>query len=176
MTELHDRKLVERFLARRDEEAFRQLFRRHSPRLFAFALRLTSGRRDEAEDLVQDTWLRASKRLPAFEWRSALGTWLCAIAINCARERLRRRAVDTAGDAAAAERVASAAASPVTTIDLERAIASLADGYREVFELYEIDGFTHAEIAQTRGTTVSTSKTQLSRARALIRAKLKGLS
>ena len=174
MTELHDRELAERFIARRDEEAFRQLFRRHSPRLFAMALRLTGGRRADAEDLVQDTWLRAARRLPNFEWRAALSTWLCAIAINCARERQRRREVNAAGDAAAAERVAAAATSPVTSIDLERAIASLADGYREVLELYDIEGFTHAEIAESRGVAVSTSKSQLSRARALIRAKLKG--
>ncbi|TAK16858.1 MAG: sigma-70 family RNA polymerase sigma factor, partial [Acidobacteria bacterium] len=126
MTELHDRELVERFVARRDEEAFRQLFRRHSPRLFAMALRLTGGRRADAEDLVQDTWLRAARRLPNFEWRSALGTWLGAIAINCARERLRKRAVEAAGDAEAAERVEAAPSSPVDAIDLERAIASLA--------------------------------------------------
>ena len=173
MTELHDRELVEKFLARRDEEAFRQLFRRHSPRLFAMALRLTFGRRADAEDLVQDTWLRASKRLPKFEWRSALGTWLGAIVINCARERARRRTIEAAA-AGEAERIAAPGSSPVTAIDLERAIASLADGYREVLELYEIEGFTHAEIAESRGVAVSTSKSQLSRARALLRAKLKG--
>lgn len=138
------------------------------------ALRLSGGRRADAEDLVQDTWLRASKRLALFEWRSALGTWLCAIAINCARERARRRAVEIAGDADAAERIAAPARAPAASIDLERAIASLADGYREVLELYEVDGFTHAEIAASRGVAVSTSKSQLARARALMRAKLKG--
>lgn len=138
------------------------------------SLRLTGGRRADAEDLVQDTWLRASKRMPTFEWRSALGTWLGAIVINCARERMRRRSLETAMDADAAERVAASALSPVTIIDLERAIASLADGYREVLELYEVEGFTHAEIAEQRGVAISTSKSQLSRARALIRAKWKG--
>jgi RNA polymerase sigma-70 factor (ECF subfamily) len=172
---LHDRELAERFLTRRDEEAFRQLFRRHSPVMFAIALRLSAGHRADAEDLVQDAWLRASRRLPKFEWRSALATWLCAIVINCARERMRARTLQTSGDAEAAARVAAPGASPWTSIDLERTIASLADGYREVLELYEIEGLTHAEIAESRGVAVSTSKSQLSRARALIRAKLKGL-
>lgn len=174
MTELHDRELVARFIRRKDEEAFRELFRRHSPRLYAIAFRMMGGRVADAEDVVQDVWLRAATQLRGFEWRSALTTWLTSIAINCARERLRRSGRDAIGDVDVAEAATPPVSSRVSAIDLDRAIASLADGYREAIVLHDIEGYTHEEIAAGRGVSVGTSKSQLFRARALVRARLKG--
>jgi RNA polymerase sigma-70 factor (ECF subfamily) len=169
---LQDKELVERFVQRGDEEAFRQLFRRHSPRLYALARRLTGGDDADAEDIVQDTWLRASRQLGRFEWRSALTTWLSAIVINCARERMRTTSrLECPADL---EDPPAPVRSPVAGIDLERAIARLADGYRHVLVLHDIEGLTHFEIADALGIAVGTSKSQLSRARALVRADLKG--
>lgn len=174
MTELHDRELVERFIRRKDEEAFRELFRRHSPRLYAVAFRMMAGRAADAEDIVQDVWLRAATQLRGFEWRSALTTWLTSIAINCARERLRRSGRDAVLDVDVAAVATPPVVSRVSAIDLDRAIASLADGYREAIVLHDVEGYTHEEIAAGRGVSVGTSKSQLFRARALVRARLKG--
>jgi RNA polymerase sigma-70 factor (ECF subfamily) len=77
--ENRDEALVARFLASGDEEAFRLLFRRHTPRLYGLAFRLMAARASEAEDVVQEAWQRAAIRLGRFEWRSALSTWLGAI-------------------------------------------------------------------------------------------------
>jgi RNA polymerase sigma-70 factor (ECF subfamily) len=157
-----DRELVERFVQQRDEEAFRLLFRRHTPRLYAIALRLLAQRTAEAEDAVQAAWQRASARF---------ATWLTAIVINCARERLRSRTWNVEapleGEFRGHERPPGAA-----TIDLERAIAALPDGYREVLVLHDVEGMTHTEISAHLGIAAGTSKSQLFHARRRVRALL----
>ncbi len=85
-----DRLLVRRFLASRDEASFRALYRRHTPFLFRFLLRLTGGRDGDAQEGVQETWVRAAARLKEFQWRSTLKTWLAGIALRWWREEARR--------------------------------------------------------------------------------------
>jgi RNA polymerase sigma-70 factor (ECF subfamily) len=127
-------------------------------------------RGDEAEDVVQETWQRAAGRVGAFEWRSALSTWLSGILINCARERLRKPGVEPMDPVAIDLLVARAAREPA--IDLERAIAALPDGYREVFVLHDVEGLTHEEIASRLDVAAGTSKSQLFHARRALRARL----
>src|SRR5262245_26022215 len=86
---LSDRDLVERVTQRRDEDAFRQLYRRHSPALFRIAARLARKEATSAEDLVHETWIRAFDRLGGFEWRARLATWLTGILLNLVRETWR---------------------------------------------------------------------------------------
>lgn len=167
-----DRHLVEAFLAG-DEDAFRQVFRRYGPRLYALALRLTGGRAADAEDVVQECWVRAARSLAAFEWRSQLSTWLTAILINCARESTRRSPPPTDADIATAWAPAHPRAQ---AIDLDRAIAALPDGYREVLVLHDVEGYTHAEIATRLGVSAGTSKSQLFHARRAVRARLSSVS
>ena len=163
--------LVARFVRHGDEEAFRLLFRQHSPRMYAMALRLMGGRAADAEDVVQDAWLRAAAKLGAFEWRSALSTWLTSIVINCARERLRAKPTISADDVDAPAPAVAPAAS-AERIDLDRAIAALPDGYREVLVLHDVHGLTHEEIAQMLDVAPGTSKSQLFHARRAVRARL----
>ena len=77
-----DRELVAAFLAGRGEAEFRRLYAAHAPRLYLWLLRLCGGRETEAEDLMQETWLRAAEKLPEFRWESALSTWLGGIGWN----------------------------------------------------------------------------------------------
>ncbi len=84
-----DHALVERFLRARGEDAFRALYRAHTPALYALALRLTGGDQGEAEDLVQESWVRAVRALSSFRGRSALRSWLCGLLVNVRRERIR---------------------------------------------------------------------------------------
>jgi len=182
-----DRELVARFLARRDDEAFRALFRRYSPRLLAMALRLTGGRHADAEDVVQEAWTRAVQRLAGFEWRSSLSTWLQSIVINCARERWRTATWESLDDP---DRLETAERGTVRTthvavrtahgtseaIDLERAIAALPEGYRAVLVLHDVEGYTHLEIAALCGIAEGTSKSQLFHARRALRARLPRVS
>lgn len=85
-----DRSLAELVLGG-DELAFRLLYRRHSPRLYLLVLRLLGGAEADAEDVVQETWLKATERLNTFRWEASFGSWLSAIGLNVARETLRRR-------------------------------------------------------------------------------------
>lgn len=168
-----DRALVSQFLNQRDEAAFRSLYRRHAGFLHRFLMRLT-GRAADAEEGVQETWARACRGLPRFQWRSSLPTWLAGIAVRWWREEARRRgrSSDTSEDAAI-EAVAPIRME-IDRIDLERAFASLAGGYREAILLHDVHGYTHEEIAEMLGVDTGTSKSQLSRARRALRARLTG--
>jgi RNA polymerase sigma-70 factor (ECF subfamily) len=162
-----DRDLVRTFVDRGDEEAFRLLFRRHTPRMYATAVRLTGGVSRDAEDVVQSAWLRAARQLGQFEWRSALSTWLIGIVINCARELRRARP----GCEVPPEVLEHQAAPPHAgrDLDLERAIAALPEGYRQVLVLHDVEGMTHTEIAAALGIVEGTSKSQLFHARRAVR-------
>jgi RNA polymerase sigma factor (sigma-70 family) len=169
---LSDRELAARFVAHRDERAFRELFGRHTPALYRLAVRLLGGAGRGAEDAVQEAWLRAARRLGVFQWRSSLRTWLCGITVNCCREELRERpSCAPAPDGGEAVQQPHPSA---LGLDLEQAILALADGYREVFVLHDLEGWTHDEIATRLGIAIGTSKSQLSRARRALRRHLTG--
>lgn len=166
-----DKMLVDRVIAKRDEEAFRTLYRRHTPYLFQLVSRLQARSEAEAEDIVQETWIRAGDAFVRFRWDSTLRTWLSSIALNLTRDWLRRN-----GKREAVEFRPEARAVPPTAIpervDLERAIASLPDGYRAVLVLHDIEGFTHVEIGERLGIEPVSSRTQLCRARGALRSAL----
>ncbi len=166
-----DRKLVADFLARRDELAFRRLYRSHTPRLYQLVLRLVNGNEREAEEVVQDTWVRAAERLHLFRWEARLQTWLVGIAVNRCRELFRQRqprAADTL-----AENLPAPNFDAHAQIDLERALAALPEGYREILVLHDISGYTHQEIGAMLGLHSGTSKSQLFHARQALRAALR---
>lgn len=173
--EPEDRLLVSRFLERRDESAFRDLYARHSGALYRFLLRLT-GRAGDAEEGVQETWVRACRALPRFEWRSALSTWLAGIAIRWWREELRRRGTDARPEEPTGSDPSAAGIQlrEIDRIDVGRAIAGLAVGYRESILLHDVWGYTHEEIAEMLDVDVGTSKSQLCRARRALRARWTG--
>ncbi|MDA1370367.1 MAG: RNA polymerase sigma factor [Proteobacteria bacterium] len=166
--------LLESLRRERDESSFRALYRRHTPMLFAMAIRLT-GKRSEAEELTQETWVRAVERIDRFDGRALLSTWLTGILLNCLREARRRYARDHAAidDAeSASAKIIPVFPGPHTLVDaaeVERALSQLAAGYREVVLLHDVYGHTHLEIADMLGIQEGTSKSQLMRGRAQLR-------
>lgn len=166
-----DALLVARLVRDRDPDAFHALYARHTPMLHALALRLTSSAAD-AEDVVHDTWLRAASALRTFRGESAVRTWLASVLINRVRE-LRR----TRDHAPLDDHIEIANPEPLPTridpIDLERALAEMPDGYREIVLLHDVEGFTHEEIGFMLGIEPGTSKSQLSRGRRWLRQNLK---
>lgn len=176
-----DHELVIHFLTNREEKAFREIYRRHGPKLHQLVVRLVGSENGDADDVIQATWTRAVESLSGFRWESNLRTWLTGIAINCTREHRRRTGrMDAPGfDADELDRMAgSAAANRVTRaierIDLERAIAALPTGYRDVLVLHDVEGYTHREIGGFLGIESGTSKSQLARARNAMRLRLNG--
>lgn len=162
-----DRELVRAFLRRREETPFRVLYRRHTPALFRVAWRLV-GIRQDAEDIVQETWIRAAEALPRFAWRSSLRTWLVGIVVNLCRELGRARG-RISGINHSPEATRHATIETQDRVDLERAISRLPAGYREVVVLHEIEGYTHKEIGLLLGIDEGTSKSQLHHARDALR-------
>lgn len=140
-------------------------------------LRLTGNRRD-AEERTQDVFVQAWTRLSTFRGDSALSTWLHRLTVNLVltERRSTRRREERVVTVEALERVERVAAGSRQSfdhgVDLERAIARLPDGAREVFVLHDIEGYTHDEIANACGIAEGTSKAQLFRARRLLREML----
>jgi RNA polymerase sigma-70 factor, ECF subfamily len=166
-----DRTMVNAFLATRDEAAFRRLYARHAPALYLLALRLTGGAHSDAQDAVQEAWMRAATRLGGFRWASSLRTWLCGITVNCCREIVRERGAPDALE----ERDVEVAAPPAgVALDLEQLVRRLPAECRQVLVLHDLEGYTHAEVGLFLGIEVGTSKHQLFRARRRLRAWLSG--
>ncbi len=169
MTEhLSDRKLADLVVQQGDEDAFRVLYRRHTPAVYRFVLRLLGGNVQEAEDVIQETWMRAARGLEGFRWKSALKSWLTGIALNRVREMARKKKrslVEVGGE----WEMAAVASDPGQRIDLDRALELLPPGFRTVLVLHDVEGFTHQEIGSRLGITDGTSKSQLHGARKAMR-------
>jgi RNA polymerase sigma-70 factor (ECF subfamily) len=167
-----ERALCQRVMEAGEERAFRELYRRHTPALYQLVLRMLGGSQPDAEDVVQDAWVRAVRQLGGFRWESSLRTWLSAIALNLAREALRRRGRAPMTELPEDLGRPSHALRDGQRIDLERAIERLPEGYRTVLVLHDVEGFTHEEISRQLEIAVGTSKSQLFDARRAMRAML----
>jgi len=159
-----------------DMAAFERLYRAHVGRVHGLCLRMTSNP-DTAEDLTQETFVSAWRSLSTFEGRSGFGTWLHRIAVNAVMARGRspqgRGEVSlTLDDGEEREFEAHDDMDTATPIDLERAIATLPPGARDVMVLYGVYGYSHEEAADMLGVAVGTCKAQLHRARRLLRERM----
>ncbi len=162
-----------------DLGAFEELYRQHAGRLYSVACRMV-GNPSDAEDLLQEIFLSAHRKLDSFRGESALGTWLYRLATNLCLDHLRSRAARTSqltgtlddepGLADAGSR--TLADSALTRMDLERALAQLPDGCRAAFVLHDIEGLEHREVADALGIAEGTSKSQVHKARLRLRALL----
>ena len=168
-TDTTDRDLIDAVLKLGDEQAFRKLYRRHTPRLLGFVSRLLSGDDADNEDIVQETWIRACEQLSRFQWRSTFSTWLLGIGLNIVRDNLRRNSRSRTLIKNISLDATAKKDDNETRIDLERAIQMLPDDNRLVLVLHDIEGFTHQEIAVKLDIPVGTTKSQLFRARKMIR-------
>ncbi len=162
-----------------DLGAFEELYKAHAPRLYSLACRMV-GNQSDAEDLLQEIFLAAHRKLESFRGESALGTWLYRLAANQCLDFLRSRAARASQvtDALDDERGMSEvpghglADRTVTRMDLERALAQLPDGCRAAFVLHDVEGLEHREVAEALGIAEGTSKSQVHKARLRLRALL----
>jgi RNA polymerase sigma-70 factor (ECF subfamily) len=157
---------------RGDLTAFERLYRAHTGRVTALCLRLT-GDRQRAEELMQDTFVRAWEKLESFRSESTFGTWLHRVTVNLflVAERGDRRRLARVEPTDALEELPVAtvgSGDPGDRIDLERAIAALPEGARMAFVLHEVEGYKHEEIAAMAGIAAATVRAQLHRARRLL--------
>lgn len=158
-----------------DPDAQRALYDAHVDRVYRLAWRL-AGDDDLARDFTQDAFVRAFQRLGEFRGDSAFGTWLHAITVSVSLNGLRKVKRIRAREAPLehAESIGGTArrADPDLRQRLHAAIDALPTGYRTVFVMHDVEGFTHEEIAASLGIQPGTSKAQLFRARAKLREAL----
>jgi RNA polymerase sigma-70 factor, ECF subfamily len=158
-----------------DQTAFRDLYHQLAGRVYALCLRLT-GDASAAEERTQDVFVRAWDKLRSFRGESLFSSWLHRLAVNVVMNERRTtiRREQRVTPMATPEVLERGKGEPTVglSIDLERAIAALPEGAREVFVLYDIEGYSHGEIAELTGIAEGTSKAQLFRARQLLREKL----
>ncbi len=170
--DITDRVLTDAVIQSGSEEAFRELYCRHTPRLLGFISRFLARTDAEAEDVVQETWLRACKALDRFRWDSVFSTWLLGIGANVARDHIRRHARSNEISMENLPDPPGRVDIPEDRIDLERSIELLPDGYRTVLVLHDVEGMKHTDIAEVLDISIGTAKSQLSRARQALRGLL----
>lgn len=185
--DLEDAVLVERVLGG-EREVFNELVERHARKIFRLARHITKNE-DDASDVLQEAFLKAYSRLDQFHGDAKFYTWLVRIAVNEALMRLRKRKGDrtvsldqdveteegsmqreVSDDGPDPEEVYSR---EETRKILENAIDSLADTYRSVFVLRDVEGFSTEETAEVLDLSVSAVKSRLLRARLQLRDKLR---
>ena len=170
-----DRQLADAVVQGGDERAFRSLYRHYTPMLYPFVLRVLGGSVADAEDVVQETWVRAVKQLGKFRWESSLRTWLTAIALNLSREVLRKRGRQKTEELTPEHVLPARPGREHERLDLEKAIARLPAGYRTVLVLHDIEGHAMPEISDTLEVNVNTLYARLRAARADFGAAVKAL-
>ncbi len=173
-----------------DEAAFTELVERHQGRVYQHASRLM-GNAQDAEEVLQDTFVQVFRNLDRFEERSRFSTWVYRIATNEALMRLRRVSrqrevaledLPVAAVDRASEELRAFARSPLDHVmdreireALQRALEELPEEYRVVFVLRDVDELTNAEAAEILGLTVAAVKSRLHRARLFLRDRIAGL-
>jgi RNA polymerase sigma-70 factor (ECF subfamily) len=170
-----------------DAKAFNELLRRYERKIFRLALHITQNRED-AEDVLQETFLKAYEHLDQFQGQSKFYTWIVRIAVNQALMKLRKRksdrsvslddTIDTGEDTVARE-IAAWDENPEQQYgreELNRILTSAVDGltpiYRAVFVLRDVDGLSTEETAEALELSVPAVKSRLLRARLQLRDKL----
>jgi RNA polymerase sigma-70 factor (ECF subfamily) len=175
---LSDEELV-RECVKNNAKAQEQLYKRFASKMYGICLRFVRYR-IEADDIMQDGFVKVFENLKYFRSSGSLEGWIKRIIINTAinyynKNTLRQNDeidIDTSNTLGQKEIIDETAISNIARKELLEIINELADGYRIVFNLYVIDGYSHKEIAEMLNISENTSKSQLSRARKVLQEKI----
>ncbi len=160
-----------RLAAEGDVRAFERLYRSHVDRVYSLVRRMLG--EELADEVTQDVFVRAWRKVDTFRGDAAFGTWLHSLAVNVVLGRRRKLAIRRErflGDPSAVLETTSRGRSVAPQgPEFEAGLRELPDGAREVFVLHDMEGYKHREIAEMLGVTVGTTKAQLHRARMAMR-------
>ncbi|MBR1873188.1 MAG: sigma-70 family RNA polymerase sigma factor [Bacteroidales bacterium] len=158
-----------------DRSSQKRLYDSLAPKMFALCLRYM-GRRDEAEDVLQDGFVTLFSKLDSFSGEGSFEGWARKIFVNTALMSLRKRdALKMSDDLDTARSLSTPSPSQLQNIGYKELLGLVADlpaGYRTVFNMFVVEGYTHKEIAQHLGISEATSRSQLQRARMLLQEKI----
>jgi len=163
-------------LSDKEQQQFHELYETHHRRVYSTCLRMTRDA-SEAEDLTQEVFVRLFRTLGSFRGESAFTTWLHRLTVNHVLMHFRKRKVRAERPTADGEPPVQVLAAShdhkrtniVDRILLSEVISKLPNGYREALVLHDIEGLEHKEIAEMCGRTEGTSKSQLHKARRMLR-------
>jgi RNA polymerase sigma-70 factor (ECF subfamily) len=174
-----ERSLVQR-AQRGDEQAFAALFQLHKKRVYSVCLQMTKDVAD-AEDLTQEAFMQVFRSVNSFRGDSAFSTWLYRVAVNTVLMKLRRRksppvlSLDepVSSDSPSLKREVGkqdpSLSGAIDRIALRRALEELPGGCRQIFDLHEVEGYQHHEIAELLQCSIGNSKSQLHKAKLKMR-------
>lgn len=170
----NDSSLIKSYL-RGDRAAMQQLYERHEQYWFRLCLRYGRNR-SEAQDIMQDGLVQIFKTLKQFDTvKGSFSAWSNRIMVTTALQHFRREKYRVSEDLDFVAEEADTSENvfdKISAKELTQIIQQLPDGYRMVFNLYEIEGYKHQEIAKMLEISVGTSKSQLSKAKKMLRAQL----
>jgi RNA polymerase sigma-70 factor (ECF subfamily) len=159
---------------REDQQCQAEVFRRYAGKMLTVCLRYARHRM-EAEDILQDAFIRVYDHIGQFEFKGSLEGWIRRIVVNTALKKYNQKSfrdeaigIDEGYD----QSLEPSIYSDLHEEELLNVIAQLPDGYRVVFNLYAIEGYSHHEIAETLGIEESTSRSQLLKARRLLQQRI----
>ena len=156
-----------------DTHAFERLYRRHVSRVHGLARRMISI--ELADEVTQDVFVRVWEKLGTFRGEAAFGTWLHRVAINVIlgrRKKLGKRRERFVEGEKVFWKLETRPKVREAAMDLEVALGTLPDGAQQIFVLHDVEGYKHDEIAGMLGISSGTSKSQLHRARMLLREQM----
>lgn len=175
MTESSEQKLIDLSI-KGDRVAQKKLYDRLAPTMFPVCLRYV-GDRNLAEDLLQDGFVTLFSKLDSFKGEGSFEGWARKIFVNTALMHLRKKDVlKTSDEIENARHLSSDISTPTEEIgykELMKLIMSMPTGFRTVFNMYIVEGYSHKEISEMLGTTETTSRTQLRRARLWLQERIK---
>jgi RNA polymerase sigma-70 factor, ECF subfamily len=146
-----------------------KLYNQYSKAMYNLAYRILNNKED-AEDILQETFVDCFRNLDSFKFRSTFGAWLKKILVNKCINQLKKRKVDLKLCEELPNNISTEESEIVyNTKKIFKSIAMLPDGYRVILTLYLLEGYDHTEISQILGISVSTSKSQYSRAKGKLR-------
>ena len=149
----------------------KELYDMYASKMFAICLRYTKNQMD-AEDTLQEGFVKLYNNLHRFRGEGSFDGWVRRIFVNTAIEHIRKKNLNITNGEGLENSIADKHKSPLDNLyekDIIKTSMKLSEGYRTVFNLYAVEGFSHKEIANHLGITESTSKSQFSRAKAILR-------
>ena len=167
---LSEKSLIENCISG-NRKSQKELYDMFSPKMYAICLRYTKNQMD-AEDILQDGFVKLYNNLYKFRGEGSFEGWVRRIFVNTAIEHLRRNNIKFTESDGFENTITDKQKSALDSLyekDLIKTSMKLSEGYRTVFHLYAVEGYSHKEIAEKLGITESTSKSQFSRAKAILR-------